>query len=160
MHRNVRHPRMASDLGSRRSYCRVSGNAGFCGTCIPSNLLYESLVLSTVIQGYSGGPLPSTVGDRLVEAGVHLVPVYGGTEFGPPSSFLKGPMNKEDWEYIFFSQFVKTRWIDQGDGTYELQFLVRLVSLIAKLYADAWTVMRHASARCRKPSRCERLCDI
>ena len=59
------------------------------------------------------------------------MPVYGGTEIGIPSGFLKGSGDEKDWEYKSFSQFVKIRWDDQGDGTYELQFLVRF-------YTSCW----------------------
>ena len=64
------------------------------------------------------------VGDGLLAVGVHIMPVYGGTEIGIPSSFLKGSGDRNDWEYRSFSQLVKIRWDDQGDGTYKLQFLV------------------------------------
>jgi hypothetical protein len=59
-----------------------------------------------------------------------VIPVYGGTEFGTPVSFRKGSGDKKDWQYVSFSRLAKTRWDDQGDGTYELQFLVRIHLLL------------------------------
>jgi hypothetical protein len=80
-------------------------------------------------QGYAGGPLPTKVGNSLVEAGVPVVPLYGGTEFGTPIGYHVGVADKE-WEYVTFCHSVKPRWEDQGDGTYELQFLVCIPSRI------------------------------
>ena len=56
-----------------------------------------------------------------------MISLYGGTEFGAPVCFRDGSGDK-DWEYVSFPQLVNTRWGDQGDGTYELQFLVRFYS--------------------------------
>jgi hypothetical protein len=67
----------------------------------------------------------------LIASGVHLIPVYGGTEFGVPGSFLKRSVDEKDWEYMSITPRAKVRWDDQGDGTYELQFLVRFPLLLA-----------------------------
>ncbi|KAJ7623601.1 putative aminoadipate reductase [Roridomyces roridus] len=72
---------------------------------------------------FSGGPLPPRVGDALVEAGVNLVPVYGGTEFGPISSIVRREEDAKDWAWHQFSDVPKLRWAAQGDGTFECQFL-------------------------------------
>ena len=31
---------------------------------------------------------------------------------------------REDWEYVRFADYVRCQWVPQGDGSYELQFLV------------------------------------
>ncbi|KAG5652629.1 putative NRPS-like protein biosynthetic cluster [Sphagnurus paluster] len=73
---------------------------------------------------FSGGSLTQTIGDRLVEAGVPLRPTYGGTEFGAPSHFVPTEGEVNDWEYVRFAEDrVKLRWVPQGDGTFECQFL-------------------------------------
>jgi len=64
------------------------------------------------LQAYSGGPLPTKVGNELLAAGVRVIPLYGGTEFGTPVSFRKYTGDVKDWEYVFFSPLVKTRWDD------------------------------------------------
>lgn len=76
-------------------------------------------------------------GEKLVAAGVPVCNVYGGTEYGAHTTVFDvdytqeqdpkaetDAKTKEDWEYLAFSDYVKTRWAPQGDGTYELQFLV------------------------------------
>ncbi|EKM52305.1 uncharacterized protein PHACADRAFT_260612 [Phanerochaete carnosa HHB-10118-sp] len=84
------------------------------------------------ILAYAGGPLSKTSGNKLVAAGVRLCCVYGGTEYGVHTKILDtdyslGPeassRTKEDWEWVSFPDYPKCRWIPQGDGTYELQFL-------------------------------------
>ncbi|KAG6855913.1 hypothetical protein H0H87_009479 [Tephrocybe sp. NHM501043] len=72
--------------------------------------------------GFSGGSLAPKLGNQLIEAGVHLHPVYGGTEFGAPTHpiSLEG---KENWEYMRFQDRAKVRWVPQEDGTFECQFL-------------------------------------
>lgn len=84
-------------------------------------------------QGYTGGPLSQVTGEKLVAAGVPLYSVYGGTEYGSHAKvfnvdYTQGPdpyvKSKEDWEYVSFPDSIKSRWVPQGDGTYELQFLV------------------------------------
>ncbi|KAH0588812.1 Polyketide synthase HetM [Termitomyces sp. J132] len=73
---------------------------------------------------YGGGPLAPKMGNLLVEAGVILHATYGGTEFGMNTRFAP-PINKDvkDWEYMQFNDHMNTRWVPQGDGTFELQFL-------------------------------------
>ncbi|KAF5384130.1 hypothetical protein D9615_003351 [Tricholomella constricta] len=74
--------------------------------------------------GYGGGPLPPQLGDMLVEAGVPLRCVYGGTEFGATTHFLpQQPGDEKEWQYVQFHDRVRPRWQPQGDGTFELQFL-------------------------------------
>lgn len=38
-----------------------------------------------------------------------------------------------DWEYLNFASSVKPRWVDQGDGTYELHLLVSDCLITASL---------------------------
>ena len=64
------------------------------------------------------------LGDFLVESGVKLQPVYGGTEFGVPTYALSQHTDEKDWEYMQFSERANVRWVPQGDGTFECQFLV------------------------------------
>lgn len=65
------------------------------------------------------------MGNLLVEAGVILHAAYGGTEFGMTTK-LSPPADKDskDWEYMQFNDHMNTRWVPQGDGTFELQLLV------------------------------------
>ncbi|TCD65346.1 putative NRPS-like protein biosynthetic cluster [Steccherinum ochraceum] len=80
---------------------------------------------SLTLVGFGGGPLSKAVGDRLVAAGVKLTSVYGGTEFGGPCPMLDNSHGQlpEDWEYLCFTPKCKPRFVDQGDGSYELQVL-------------------------------------
>ncbi|PCH33942.1 acetyl-CoA synthetase-like protein [Wolfiporia cocos MD-104 SS10] len=81
---------------------------------------------------YAGGPLSLANGTKLVEAGVYLCSVYGGTEFGAHSATfdtepgtLNNPAGKtrQDWQWMQFTDQVNTRWVPQGDGAFELVFL-------------------------------------
>ena len=65
---------------------------------------------------------------------VPLFPWYGGTEFGPHTKLFDIDTSEQpppdaktlaDWEWLAFSERVRPNWVPQGDGTYELQFLVR-----------------------------------
>ncbi len=74
--------------------------------------------------------LPS-VGTKLVAAGVNLGTVYGTTEIGGPTML---PLPKNDsaggHEWIKFSDRMKIRWEDQGNGSYECQLLVNFILLV------------------------------
>ncbi|KAJ7067512.1 putative nonribosomal peptide synthetase [Mycena amicta] len=72
---------------------------------------------------FGGGPLPTRVGDFLMNRGVKLAQIYGGTEFGPANKFhpRDGPVG--EWNWIKFGDRVNVRWIPVGDGTFECQFL-------------------------------------
>ncbi|GJE88919.1 acetyl-CoA synthetase-like protein [Phanerochaete sordida] len=80
---------------------------------------------------YSGGPLSKAVGDKLVAAGVPLRAVYGATEHGvntlPFDAASTAPgsdgTSSEAWEWVRFADHVNCRWVPQGDGSYELQYL-------------------------------------
>ncbi|KZT05750.1 putative aminoadipate reductase [Laetiporus sulphureus 93-53] len=83
---------------------------------------------------FSGGPLADATGATLVSAGVNLYPIYGGTEFGAPVrifDFDDDPNNtcavkskaRIDWKYMQIVKECNPRWVPQGNGTYELQFL-------------------------------------
>lgn len=71
----------------------------------------------------------------MVNAGVKLHAVYGGTEFGAHTLILDDDDSQgadspvktsKDWAWMRFPDTVKLRWIPQGDDTYELEFLVRI----------------------------------
>ncbi|KAH9475986.1 putative NRPS-like protein biosynthetic cluster [Psilocybe cubensis] len=72
---------------------------------------------------YSGGGLPSSLGNFLTESGVYLSAVYGTTEIGAPTMFYRREEDSKEWDYMEFADSVKIRWDPQGDGTYELQLL-------------------------------------
>ncbi|KAJ7656834.1 putative aminoadipate reductase, partial [Mycena polygramma] len=80
---------------------------------------------------YCGGPLASRVGDFLFSEGVNITPIYGATEcdgsipVGLPT-IVKRRQAEEDageWEWLRFSSHVNVRWVPEGDGTFECQFL-------------------------------------
>ncbi|KAJ3821631.1 putative aminoadipate reductase [Lentinula raphanica] len=73
-----------------------------------------------VLVFYGGGPLPPTTGDYLVSRGVKVVTAYGGTEMG---LLIKAAIDPENWSYAEFSDKCEIRWVPQGDGTFEAQFL-------------------------------------
>ena len=84
---------------------------------------------------FAGGPLSDVNGTKLVKAGVRLNSIYGGTEFGAPTGLWdtddsQGPdadvKTTDDWAWFSFSDMVNLRWVDQGDGTYELHYLVSI----------------------------------
>lgn len=86
-------------------------------------------------QGFGGGPLGIHVGNDLSAAGVILRSLYGGTEFGPPFAAFGTPEQAKlresaDWDYVTFSSGLgeHVRWVPQGDGTFECQFLVSIQS--------------------------------
>jgi hypothetical protein len=61
----------------------------------------------------------------MVASGVKLNPGYGGTEFGSPTWAIPKKGDENEWAYMEFSERSNVRWVPQGDGTYECQFLVR-----------------------------------
>ncbi|KDR77645.1 hypothetical protein GALMADRAFT_1326492 [Galerina marginata CBS 339.88] len=75
--------------------------------------------------GYSGGSVPTKLGNLMTRAGVKLCPIYGGTEFGAPTYMLRRPDegSENGWEWIQMDERLNIRWDAQGDGTYECQFL-------------------------------------
>ncbi|KAF8869423.1 putative aminoadipate reductase [Infundibulicybe gibba] len=81
------------------------------------------MLRSLVFVMYAGGSLAPKLGDLLVGAGVRLNPAYGGTEFGPPTVSFRRKGDEKEWAYMEFSSRAQVRWIAQGDGTYECQFL-------------------------------------
>ncbi|KAJ3525806.1 hypothetical protein NM688_g8348 [Phlebia brevispora] len=87
---------------------------------------------SLQIVAFSGGPLSEKNGNKLAAAGVKFFAVYGATEFGAYTDVFdaddsQGPdapvKTSADWAWFSFCDRVKPRWIPQGDGSYELQFL-------------------------------------
>ncbi|KAF8878948.1 putative aminoadipate reductase [Infundibulicybe gibba] len=81
------------------------------------------MLRSLVFVMYSGGSLAPKLGDLLIEAGVRLNPVYGGTEFGSPTFSFPRKGDEKEWAYMEFGSRAQVRWVAQGDGTYECQFL-------------------------------------
>lgn len=76
-------------------------------------------------QSYAGGPLLPKVGAKLYAAGVKLGSLYGTTEIGGPTLLpMERPEVQEEWEWIKFSDRTTINWVDQGNDTYECQFLV------------------------------------
>ncbi|THH31711.1 hypothetical protein EUX98_g2485 [Antrodiella citrinella] len=91
------------------------------------------------IEVFGGGPLDKGVGDMLVDSGVVLTCAYGSTEAGvmhqllPSRSLTLSPITEtdsktenmgKDWQYLNFDAAnVRTHWIDQSDGTFELVIL-------------------------------------
>ena len=76
---------------------------------------------------YAGGPLAIGFGDALASAGVHIGTLYGGTEFGVPTRIWPAADRRlEDWAWLVMADRTRPRWIDVGDGQYELQLLVRI----------------------------------
>ncbi|KAH8088908.1 putative aminoadipate reductase [Cristinia sonorae] len=77
---------------------------------------------------FGGGPLSTSTGTKLEQAGVRLCTAYAGTEWGPYThSWDDDGENlwtlKSSWQWVTFPPEVKPRWVPQGDGTYEAQFL-------------------------------------
>lgn len=70
--------------------------------------------------------MPSALGDLLVDSGIYLVSIYGGTEFGPVTHVFRRKGEERDWQYLEYSDTVNVRWDPQGDGTFEAQYLVCL----------------------------------
>ncbi|KAJ3740213.1 putative aminoadipate reductase [Lentinula detonsa] len=110
-----------------------------CSTCIaiptmlqiwsqsPSSLdVLRSL--KVVLTG--GGPLSHATGDYLVSCGVHLRAIYGLTEAGSPSTWSMED-GFEDWSWHKFPEGPHIRWVPQGDGTFEIQFLTTDTYLVS-----------------------------
>ncbi|KAF8154594.1 hypothetical protein B0H34DRAFT_783744 [Crassisporium funariophilum] len=81
------------------------------------------LLASLEFVGYSGGSMPSKLGNFMTDSGVLITPVYGATEFGSPTRFFRRKGDEKEWDYLAFDEKANIRWVPQGDGTYESQFL-------------------------------------
>lgn len=75
---------------------------------------------------YGGGSVSQKLGDFLIENGITLQSVYGGTEVGGPAYSSLREDDKKEWEYVEFGKNCDVRWIPQGEGTYECHLYVRL----------------------------------
>jgi len=64
------------------------------------------------------------MGNALVDAGVKLFSVYGATEFGPITTFLRNEGEEKLWDWMRFAPNSKIRWAPQDNDTYECQVLV------------------------------------
>ncbi|KAJ7072833.1 hypothetical protein C8F01DRAFT_972227, partial [Mycena amicta] len=76
------------------------------------------------LVGFAGGSLPPRLGKVFMDAGVKILSVYGATESGVISSIVPLPGDEKEWEWFRFLDRVQTRWIPQGDNTFECQILV------------------------------------
>ena len=75
-------------------------------------------------QMFGGGPLSPPIGEYLVSRGVRLRAIYGTTEVGAVCDVCFDPKDDEDWCWITWAKETNIRWVAQGDGKSELQFLV------------------------------------
>ncbi len=73
-------------------------------------------------------------------AGIKLCSTYGGTEFGVLTNAYDicddacadtSARSAAEWCWLSFPKNVEHRWLPEGDGTYELQILVRASKLPA-----------------------------
>ncbi|KAK7472205.1 hypothetical protein VKT23_000327 [Stygiomarasmius scandens] len=69
---------------------------------------------------FGGGPLDKEVGDRLSGRGVQLLAIYGSTECGIMSQYLPEQVSQDAWDYMRFSENIKTHFIPSEDNAYEL----------------------------------------
>ncbi|KAK7472181.1 hypothetical protein VKT23_000303 [Stygiomarasmius scandens] len=95
--------------------------------CVPSMIETWSRMPSyvdwlTTRKGvlFGGGPLDKEVGDRLSSRGVQLFAIYGSTECGVLSQYLPEHVSRDAWDYMRFSENIKTHFIPSEDNTYEL----------------------------------------
>ena len=102
-------------------------------------------------------------GSKLIARGVTLVSGYGVTEAGPVAHPFDGfdadpsdpnARTLEDWQWQRISPLTKPRWMPQGDGTYELQFLVRKLCIRANMQSNE-ILYRHAKLISRASRTCQ-----
>jgi long-subunit acyl-CoA synthetase (AMP-forming) len=58
-----------------------------------------------------------------VKQGVRILPIYGLTETGCAVLYDSEGRKPEDWAWFELADHIKPRWIEHGDGMYELQLL-------------------------------------
>lgn len=87
------------------------------------HLSYAILTLF-LVQIFGGGPLAPRIAESLISRGVTITAAYGGTEFGIVTELR---LDTETWQYLEFMKETNIRWIPQGDGTFEAQFLVHVL---------------------------------
>ena len=81
--------------------------------------------LTSDLQTCAGGPLSEKSGNKLVAGGVNLYAMYGATEFGVHSEMLIPDVkSRAEWAWICLPDWMRCRWVPEGDGTYELHLLV------------------------------------
>ncbi|KAI0743082.1 acetyl-CoA synthetase-like protein [Daedaleopsis nitida] len=101
--------------------------------CVPSVLeawyhTFDSLqvLIDLKIIVFAGAPMNSAIGDRLAQAGVNLVSLYGATETAALSFGLydreKGSRTAEDWSWFHLSTRRKTHMVpyDEKERLYEI----------------------------------------
>ncbi|KAF8892830.1 acetyl-CoA synthetase-like protein [Gymnopilus junonius] len=86
----------------------------------PKAIKFLSSLIHVVL---AGGAMAPKVAQSLIASGVKMVTSYGGTEFGSPTTVFKRKEDEDDWDFVEFDHRCKVRWVPQGDGTYECQFL-------------------------------------
>ena len=85
--------------------------------------------------------------------------LYGSTETGARTHAFKRTEEEEAfWDYMEFSKSTNIRWIAQGDGTYECQFLVS--SKFAPDFNPLRGILRHAIHIFWQPKICLILVDM
>lgn len=72
--------------------------------------------------------------------GVRILCVYGATEMGNLTTILTGAEERgpEDWEYVRFAGQMDVRMVRQSDGSFESQFLVRVLKITFGFRARFW----------------------
>jgi len=87
--------------------------------------------LTLYFETFAGGPLPSAVSSKLFSAGVQIVTAYGSTETGTVAMSMRQDdpsltgSPRLDPLWVKFFDYCHPRWVPEGNGTYELQLLVR-----------------------------------
>ncbi|KAG5724635.1 L-aminoadipate-semialdehyde dehydrogenase [Termitomyces sp. T112] len=87
---------------------------------LPDSLAY---LKSLEFLCYDGGTLLPETGEYLVNAGVRIHTIYGGTEIGFPTCLTPVAGDETNWEYVRFYQHTSIRWVPRGSNTFECQFL-------------------------------------
>ena len=70
------------------------------------------------------------VGDHLVQKGVPLLPLYGGTEFGIPTWHRYHSRTAQEWNWLEFCDNTRIRMIPQSGEDEQFYELAVHVSLI------------------------------
>ncbi|KZV90688.1 acetyl-CoA synthetase-like protein [Exidia glandulosa HHB12029] len=98
------------------------------------------------------GALDSKVGDKLVEAGVPLVPGYGCTEGSQVSPFRRFVPDK-DWPYVTIIPYVSHRLVPVGLRRYRLELMENDIYSPAVFNADKGSVYNTHDILERHPTR-------
>lgn len=109
---------------------------------VVSYYLYKVLTSPTIMlialsifasQMTGGGPLPDEVGDHLASAGVNIVSVYGGTEFGVVTHLKRS--SPQEWAWFEISPEVPVHLRPHQNGSQTLyELLVKVSTLSGTVY--------------------------